>query len=48
MLQSKLLLVLHALAIVDVLDPHQSKSLVVAGAILRACRSQPWLLLLVI
>jgi hypothetical protein len=34
--QSILLLALRAFAIIDVVDPHQSKGLVVAGAILRA------------
>ncbi len=39
-----LLLALHAFTIVDVVDPHWSKRLVVAGTILLACCDQPPLL----
>ncbi len=44
-LRSILLLAVHAFTIVDVVDPHQSKRLVAAGAILHAYCNQPWLML---
>jgi hypothetical protein len=42
-LQSILSVVLHAFATANVVDPHQSKKFVVAGAISHARCDQPWL-----